>query len=425
MNESLNHDHYENLCALAALGQISAEKYVKLNNHLRSCTRCQAAYTSFCRLLQTQFLEAEKQGSMRKKLADFCLRNKRHKRFLSRARELGFGFSTDTEARRPLWDKLSGLSLPSVSWAYASVFIIIVLASLVGILGQQWRESLARNAAQSIETARLGEENTNLLKANSNFRQQVAALQREMSSLAMQLSAVRDEKATRENQLEAELLKASLALQGLKAELESTSEIANSKLQDARQTLHAMALELQSLRQARSKDASVIEAQQIKLAELTQKVQEQADMLERERRLMVADRDIRELMGARNLHIHDVVDVDSRGTNKRTFGRVFYTEGKSLIFYAFDLEEAGSTNAKHSFQAWGERKGHRGSTVSLGIFYVDNAEQRRWVLKFEDPAVLRQINAVFVTVEPFGGGQRPTGEKLLYAYLSNKRPNHP
>jgi hypothetical protein len=31
---------------------------------------------------------------------------------------------------------------------------------------------------------------------------------------------------------------------------------------------------------------------------------------------------------------------------------------------------------------------------------------------------------VFVTVEPPGGSPKPTGQKLLYAYL-NGQPNHP
>jgi hypothetical protein len=129
-------------------------------------------------------------------------------------------------------------------------------------------------------------------------------------------------------------------------------------------------------------------------------------------------------MGARNLHIIDVFDTDLKGKNRRAFGRVFHTEGKSLIFYAFDLNGSKVQNAKHSFQAWGMRDGQNGSARSLGIFYLDDAGQRRWVLKFEDPRILSQIDSVFVTVEPFGGAEKPSGQKLLYAYLKNPA-NHP
>jgi len=60
----------------------------------------------------------------------------------------------------------------------------------------------------------------------------------------------------------------------------------------------------------------------------------------------------------------------------------------------------------------------------LGIFYVDDQKQNRWVLKFDDPDVLTEIDSVFVTVEPPGGSAKPTGHKLLYAYLK-ANPNHP
>jgi len=47
-------------------------------------------------------------------------------------------------------------------------------------------------------------------------------------------------------------------------------------------------------------------------------------------------------MGARKLYIADVFDVDSGSRTKKPFGRVFYTQGKSLIFYAFDLDRQPS-----------------------------------------------------------------------------------
>jgi hypothetical protein len=55
---------------------------------------------------------------------------------------------------------------------------------------------------------------------------------------------------------------------------------------------------------------------------------------------------------------------------------------------------------------------------------VDDHAQKRWVLKVTDPEKLKAINSVFVTVEPLGGTQRPTGKKLLYAYLVTQA-NHP
>jgi hypothetical protein len=145
--------------------------------------------------------------------------------------------------------------------------------------------------------------------------------------------------------------------------------------------------------------------------------------MDRAEKLLAADRDIRDLMGARNLLITDVYDVDLRGRTKKPFGRVFYTENKSLIFYAFDLNKQKNASDR-TFQVWGYQEAGRRSAQSLGILFQDDQKQNRWVLKFNDPAVLRAIDAVFVTAEPPGGSEKPTGEKLLYAYL-NAKANHP
>ena len=119
----------------------------------------------------------------------------------------------------------------------------------------------------------------------------------------------------------------------------------------------------------------------------------------------------------------DVHDVSGKGTAK-TYGRVFYTKGKSLIVYAFDLgAQPGFQNAQ-SFQAWGRKGPDRAQAHSLGIFYEDNASKQRWVLKADDPKTLEDIDAVFVTVEPHGGSQHPSGKQLLFASLRIS-PNHP
>ena len=130
-------------------------------------------------------------------------------------------------------------------------------------------------------------------------------------------------------------------------------------------------------------------------------------------------------MGARNLHIIDVRDADGKGKNRKSFGRIFYTEGKSLIFYAFDLDEKKLENAKYSFEAWGERLGQAAPVRSLGMLYMDDKAQKRWVLKVDDPEQLAEIDSVFVTIEsPGGDNQKPRGQKVLYAFLGGNA-NHP
>jgi len=143
-----------------------------------------------------------------------------------------------------------------------------------------------------------------------------------------------------------------------------------------------------------------------------------------ESQLTSVSSDVRQLMGARNLHIIDVHDVNGAGKSAKSFGRVFYSEGQSLVFYAFDLPNGKLTPAKYHFEAWGQQEGQAQSVRNLGTFSIDDREQHRWVLKVGDASLLRGMDSVFVTAETLGDVNEPRGKRVLYAYLSG-RPNHP
>jgi hypothetical protein len=103
---------------------------------------------------------------------------------------------------------------------------------------------------------------------------------------------------------------------------------------------------------------------------------------------------------------------------------VFYTKGKSLIFYAYDLDQQKAARNTSTFQVWGRRWSDWQQAIPLGIFYADNASKRRWVMQLHDPNVLGQIDAVFVTIEPNGGSRKLSEKPLLFAYLKVEA-NHP
>jgi anti-sigma-K factor RskA len=77
-----------------------------------------------------------------------------------------------------------------------------------------------------------------------------------------------------------------------------------------------------------------------------------------------------------------------------------------------------------AFQVWGQRVLGQAKPLNLGILYMDNESNRRWALRFDDPAKLSDVDAIFVTVEPNGGSSKPTGKPFLYASLQ-KLANHP
>jgi len=198
---------------------------------------------------------------------------------------------------------------------------------------------------------------------------------------------------------------------------------AQAKLSELQKTVEVATAQ----REETAHQAAALEARVNELTDLLKERERALDRTEAEvargQDLLEHDRDIRDLMGARDLYMADVHDVSGRGMEK-TYGRVFYTKGKRLIFYAFDLDAQPGVQSASSFQAWGRRGPDKQQAHSLGVFYEDNVSKKRWVLKADDPKSLEDIDAVFVTVEPNGGSQHPSGKPMLFAYL-RVSPNHP
>jgi hypothetical protein len=198
-----------------------------------------------------------------------------------------------------------------------------------------------------------------------------------------------------------------------------------AKLESAQQAYQSVQEQLVKLTTQRQQDLLHYASLEVEVDDLNQRLHDAESRVTDENQYLASDRDIRELMGARQLYIADVIDMDQNGERRKPFGRVFYTKGKSLIFYAFDLDRQAGVKELSTYQAWARDGSDNAKPMSLGIFYVDSEANRRWVLKADDPKVLAQINAVFVTVEPKGGSNKPTTKPLLYAYLRSQIPNHP
>ena len=246
-------------------------------------------------------------------------------------------------------------------------------------------------------------------KALSDLRQQ---LQRQ----SVEMNRMREA----QDRLESELRNGASGKQDL---VQQRTELAQ-KLDAAQSESQALARKLDSLTHESAQQVASAKVLEAKVNDLTRRLQDRETAIDQRDQLLAHDRDIRELMGARDLYIAEVYDVGDNGATKKPYGRVFYTKGKSLIFYAYDLDQQAGIKLAKTFQAWGRRGPDRQHALNLGIFYEDNASKKRWVLKFDDPKTLAQIDAVFVTVEPNGGSHKPSGKSLLFAYLGVE-PNHP
>ena len=329
-----------------------------------------------------------------------------------------------------------GIGLRPIGYAQIATVALALLLVTVGFLGYGLRRSNARYTTLAADMAAMSQRFSQQGNPERSAAQEgqpegqpplttappsVAAAPRLVTDA--ELAKVRNDSAAaeaRSKALQEQLQAAASELESFRAQQEQVSGSRNQlekKLAEAELAITRASDELQKIRQRSTDDAATVAAQSREIRELSGKLASQSETLERETTLLAASRDIHDLMGARNLHIVDVLDIDSKGKDRRAFGRVFYTEEKSLIFYAFDLGDRATARRNASFQAWGARGPAQNPAQNLGIFYVDDQRQNRWVLKFEDPRILAEIDSVFVTVEPQGGSARPTGRKFLYAYL--------
>lgn len=417
-----SHKYFEELSALAAVGELNGEELVALNEHLSQCEPCRAASSEFSRIVHAELpaVHDESVPWLRKVVQAFQT-NGYTERFLRRAKAEGVSLSQPVKNQRAI----AGVLGASPRSALVAASLLVVLAvGLVAALEFKKRQTQSAGVADIQQELHEALQRERSLKTDlTDSAQIIADLRGKLAASKAAFAPLFAHSAAADKERARIAAEAQLSKEALDAELAKSAEMTH-RLQEQERRLAAVNNEIARLGGIHAADAVQIATQREQVNDLSQQLKAQADVLNSERQLLSAGRDIRELMGARNLHIIDVFDTDPKGNNRRAFGRVFLTEGKSLIFYAFDLTAGNAINAKQSFQAWGLRDGETTSAKSLGIFYVDDAAQRRWVLKVQDPNLLSQIDSVFVTAEPSGGASQPSGHRLLYAYLK-QQANHP
>lgn len=417
------HEHFEDAIIRSILGETTEGEYAALKAHLMDCSACCLLAAQYGDLIRRDLPLVHHQHA-RKGLSKHAQKGTAPRvRFLRVAEQKGFHFSPAMEHRSSgtRWS-IFGLS-SSETVATAVVLLVLGAGCAVYFASSNSRSvstqiaSLQRQLdearqeqARSVQTAERSSasEQVSLTEA-SGLRDRVALLQKQLDAAEFDLHRqVQDGTALRE----------------ASQEKDSALRVADQKLLVLQSGFVQAKSENQSLEERHRSDEVVATIQQKRLDELTGDLKAKDAVVDRTKQLMSADRDIRDLMGARQLHIVDVFDADSNGKRQRRFGRVFYTEGKSLVFYAFDLTKPGVVEAKESFQAWGAKYGESTEAVSLGMFYLDDKLQRRWTVKVDDPALLSEIDSVFVTAEPSKDGKKPTGRRFLFAFLKNPA-NHP
>ena len=403
-----DHFHFEELAALEAGGFLSNEELMELREHTRDCAECRKAGEEFTGLVRSGLPQTLSSVREFMDLAKTMPDNDIRARFLQRARSEGIVFSPGVEASTQHPRRRVGFVL-----AAATVLATAILA--VAFYGPYRHPASLESLLAQQQVVQLKQENAALTASVSRLNESLATGQREIQNLRAQLgNAAATAENLRRNSEEA------------RGEAERSSSRTAQLLDESRNQEKLLAEakdEAARVNQLRLNDEASLVEEEVRIAELSDKLRVASATLDMERQLAAAGKDVRELMASRQLHVIDVHDTDPNGNMNKAFGRVFLTEGKSLTFYAFDLNEDRVLNAKRTFQVWAVPEASKNSSRSLGILRVDAKAQGRWVLKVENPELVKQINSIFVTLEPAAGGKQPSGQKMLYAYLGEA--NHP
>jgi len=424
------HEKFKELCALAASGNLAPLELSELRVHLEHCDSCREALAEY-RTLNTEGIPMLAEGYLARPERivwdGSVVREKLWKDVLSleeTSPEQKNSVAMTFEQNRPLKKKVGVFA----GMAIAAGILLAVAAGGYHLGARTHKQETVTAAPMVLEAQyqKLAEEKKAAEESLAAQEKRLAQLQAESAEKEQALVELRATLRALEARSD-ELMAASSQSESQLKELAQQRDELNAKLQAASQAYGNNQTELASLRSERDKTSLRSAFLESKIEDLTAKNRDQDRRLKDAEQYLTSDRDIRELMGARKLYIADVFDVDGSSRTQKPFGRVFYTQGKSLIFYAFDLDRQPGVINANTFQVWGQREAPQGESASpmnLGILYMDNETNRRWVMRFDDPKQLAEIDAVFVTVEPRGGSHKPTSKPFLYALLRNQA-NHP
>ena len=438
MSPTEPHNEFLELCAVSTSGQLTEEEQKKLQEHLVVCEPCRETLKQYESVVDQAIpvfaaKEASKGLDAGPDWSEDQERQAEHAFFkrLERTQRGEPRKSTTTNEGPSSPFRLPPFSSES-AWRHVWMLYAAGILLFVSFSFYAYRMGVQRGA----DTAKLASPQPTALTKTSlegqlsdvgherrvardqiDQRDKIIAELRQQS--AQQLAEINGLKAAKDR-LENDLRAGDATKQDL---AQQRSELAH-KLDAAISGSQALQQKLDSFVEQSAQDAVRAKDLDAKVNDLNRLLHDREVALEQKDELLAHDRDIRDLMGARDLYIAEVYDVARTGETQKAFGRVFYTRGKSLIFYAYDLDQETAVKKAGAFQAWGRRGPDQQRALNLGVFYQDSASRKRWILKCEDPKALAQIDAVFVTVEPKGGSDRPSGKSLLFAYL-RVDPNHP
>lgn len=427
----MRHDGYREICAAASIGQATPEELFKLEEHVAQCETCRRTYFDYLGLAARQYAVTNQNPALCSDEAKESLNSELFiRRFFARAEKEGIRFSADVDQETRQLSPIPLSRSRGIPWglparAVAAVVLFGFALSAGYFYGRRSSDRTSadlqpqnrNNVGSTISAVDIEERIAELTATNGRLKAEIDRLKSAVGKASEQLRVKENDlSASSEDREKLEVNQAALEAQlnAVQEVLSQSQALATSAQQQAtKQRDHASDLE------------AVLVENDVKINDLTDELAKKSAALDQDRQLLGLNHDVTDLMGARNLHIVDVVDTDPRGKTRVAFGRIFFTEGKSLVFYAYDLNETKVQRASYEYRVWARQENGDEQVRSLGIFYSDDKAQRRWVFKCNDPKILSEIDSVFVTLEPADSNPtHPNGQNLMYAYLRGQ-PNHP
>jgi hypothetical protein len=432
------HKRFEDLCALAATGQITGDAMSVLDEHVKECGVCRAFLQDMVSLKAhvapvvagTHARTLEPPAGMRQ-------------RFVEKAATAGLKLNPGPAIAAPeclpppapvvhsTFDRLKLWLRDMQASSHAAFrYAIPVTAAIVcGVLGYLVAQHQAKVSPTTVAVAQPG--NPTPAPATQTLitpdrSAEIAAIKQSYAEEHLKLEALTTKLAEVEYEkkdLEQKLASASeRASEG--AQFKQQFKVTASQLQTAEDNIRGLQADIETQRGKTASAEAVLVAQQSATEDANAKLATVQAQLEQEHELNSVKGSAGDLIAARNLHIVDVYDTESNGSRKKAFGRVFYVEGRSLVFYAYDLPNSKRPDKNLEFRVWGEQADVKSVSFNLGVMHNDDPTQRRWVLTCDDPKVLNRINAVYIS--PDSDSRRtsePHRSKMMYAFLGS--PNHP
>lgn len=370
------HEQYEELCVLAMIGEASASELHQLRQHLDGCADCRRDYKDFTELVLPQLSLA---GDILPGFSHNPFDDEAHSmraRFLDGAQAAGISFTpkavdavpppvADIQAANISHGKRATVST-NWMWRGAVAASLIAAAGIGGYYGAMERNArtsaaagkLAGGQAQTAQTSTAPASPTKpsaipLGTIGAGNLKELAHLNQEVKDVGLQLEQARSAVAGVESERS--------VLHGQIRQQQQQLATAQQQAQVSQQALADLRMKLQQSQALAESDQASFIADEVKIKDLSDKMQAQTASFEQERGMLGKGGEVSSMMTARNLHIIDVYDTDGSGRTKAAFGRIFLTENKRLVFYAYDLNESRLDSAKYAYRVWGEKQSPDGN----------------------------------------------------------------